>query len=443
MEYAAHEGHTIVTVYSDEAVSGGKTIAKRPGFSQLLAERKTKGFDAVLLVRLDRLSRNMLDFMQFEQEAAKHKLQLIYATERYTNDASGWLLKHINVLFAHHTRTITGERTKEKCRQLAARGIWPSGYPPLGFSYNKITKVLGVDEARRPDAIAVFETFIESNGNKSLAASKLNARGIRTAKGNLWRDDGVTFLVTNPIYRGRIHYADIDLPSDSVPVVVPPELIAHADLLLTTKRRRQPRGGPNVYTYSSILVCAQCGSGFKVHEARNGYEMYICRGRVESGICKARRISSNWLNNVVPVGLTRALESHLSSFDVPEEPSEYPEKNNDARIRSLRECKKRKQEMYACGIIESIDELKSQLAEVDKEIEELTVTPQITPFSRDDLVELAAHIQDYWGNMTVDERRSLLLTMCPDIFVHSSDPRWIRLETRLPIGSVTIDSATL
>ncbi|MEN6358138.1 MAG: recombinase family protein [Armatimonadota bacterium] len=442
MEFASCEGYKIVAVYSDEAVSGGKSITTRNGFKNLLAERKPKGFDTVLLVRLDRLSRNMLDFMQFEEAAHKHKLKIVYATERYTEDSSGWLLKHINVLFAHHSRTLTGERTKEKCRQLAAHGIWPSGYPPLGFAYDKKTKILSVDEARGSDAVAVFKTFIESNGNKSLTASRLNSRGIRTAKGNLWRDDGVTFLVTNPIYRGRIHYADIDLQSDNVPIVVPPELVTHADLLLGTKRRRQARKSPNVYTYTSVLTCAQCGCGYKVHEARNRYEMYICRGKAESGICRdSKRLSSNWLNKLVPIGLTKALEAHLSKFDISKD--DQPERNNDNRIRSLRECKKRKQEMYACGIIETIDELKSQLAEIDKEIAELSTAPQITPFNREDLIELSVHIKDYWGRMSTDERRSLLLTMCPEIYVHSSEPRWIRLETRLSIDSITIDESDL
>src|SRR3990167_1697603 len=87
MEYASRENLTIVAVYSDEALSGGKAIKGRTGFKQLLADRKAKGFDKVLCVRLDRLSRNILDFMLFEQEAAKHGLEIIYATERYSNDA--------------------------------------------------------------------------------------------------------------------------------------------------------------------------------------------------------------------------------------------------------------------------------------------------------------------------------------------------------------------
>ena len=443
MEYAAKNELEVVAAYSDEAVSGGKSIAGRPGFKQLLSERKTKGFDAIIIVRLDRLSRNMLDFMQFEQEAAKHGLEIIYATEHYSNDASGWLLKHINVLFAHHTRTITGERTKEKCRQLAAKGQWPSGYPPLGFAYNKTTKILSVDTERAPDVIAVFQIYIEAQGSYSHAARLLNGRGILTQRGNLWRDDGVAFILKNPIYRGRIHYADIDLPSDTVPIIIPPDLLAQVDQMIDNTRGKRKRAGQSVYTYSSLLICSQCGYTYKVARTCNGYEQYICRGRKERGVCDAPKLQSTWLDRLVPVGFQDALTRELAFLDTETGPDDaIPEDHTKPRrIANLRAVAKRKQEMYAHGIIVDIGQLKTELAAIDTEIAELSSrTDKPAIFSKAELQNLATNFDEYWESLQTPMKHALLLAISPRIHVYSlTMPRKIILDTILSCGKIEVE----
>jgi len=441
MEYASRENLNIVGVYSDEAVSGGKSIVSRSGFKKLLSEQNTKGFTGILLVRLDRLSRNMLDFMQFEQEAAKHKLDIIYATEHYTNDASGWLLKHINALFAHHARTITGERTKEKCRQLAARGQWASGYPPLGFAYDKTTKILSIDQDRAEDVIQVFRTYIACSGNKSATAHKLNQLGVRTQRGGLWRDDGVGTILRNPIYRGRIRYADIDWATDKVPPIIPPDLLVRADILLQNTIGKRIKGTNSTHAYSGLLYCAQCGYSYKIADCRKGHEQYICRGRKEYGVCDAPKITDSWLDQLIPLGVKRALSRQIAILErYKVENDKLAEQDiNVRRIANLRAVAKRKQEMYAVGIINDIDELKRELADIDGEIVELSKSDiKSEVFGHEELVYLATHINEYWEKVHPFELHKVLLIISPKIYIHHS-PKRVVLDTTFSCGKIEVE----
>ena len=82
-ECCQRENFKIVACYADEGVSGGTEIESRPAFQQLLADRKIKGFDTVVILKIDRFSRDLFDFLSFERAAKAHKLQVIYATETF------------------------------------------------------------------------------------------------------------------------------------------------------------------------------------------------------------------------------------------------------------------------------------------------------------------------------------------------------------------------
>ena len=166
---------------------------------------------------------------------------------------------------------------------LAQQDKWTGGTLPLGYKYDRNTKQITIDNDRVDDAIAVFETFLACNANKRQTAVKLNAMGIKTREGNLWRDDALGLIVRNPIYRGKIHYNDIQTEAD-IERIIPDEMLVHVDLMACNGVGQRTRSAQGKYAYSKILTCAKCGYTLKVKTSKQNV-YYICRGQAERGIC--------------------------------------------------------------------------------------------------------------------------------------------------------------
>jgi DNA invertase Pin-like site-specific DNA recombinase len=439
-EFAARDGHEIVGIYTDFAVSGGTEIDDRPAFRQLLTDKATKGIEGVALMQILRLSRNTRDFLNFKEAARSAKLKLVYATGSYSDDSSGDLQQTIEVAFGEKERRQTGERVFQHNRQLVAMGRWPSGRPPIGYAYDPGTKTLSVDTERIEDAVAVFQTFCACGGNKCQTAARLNTVGIRTGRDGLWRDDGVAFVVRNPIYRGRLHYADLEMECDTIPRIITAELLARADYLLQITKGKRTRAAQRVYTYSSILTCSLCGSTFKVCSARNGYEMYVCRGKKERGICAARKVSSNWLDAHVPEGLKVAIESErllIAEATRNDDQERIAEESRRRRISGLKEKKRRNRQMFEAGIIDAVEELQARLAELDREIEELSSRGIQRHATTSAVLEVVDNLPEYWPSATVDERRKMLLAFCPTLYL-DTQKRQVTMPTTLSVGTITL-----
>jgi len=436
--FCERERLEIVAIYPDEDVSGGKPIVERPGFKQLLADAPVKGFKTIVVVSLDRLSRDTLDLLQFERVAKQHGLRVVYATEQFDDTPGGRMYKTIKVAFAQHEREETGQRIKRKNRETCAKGRWPSGRPPLGYSYDVAHKQLGIDADRAGDAENVFRTYLTCNGNFTHTAARLNTMGVRTRDGNLWRDDTVSLVLRNPIYRGRLHYADIDIPVAGIPVVVPTELVAQADVFLRNCKGKRTPVARRCYTYSSMLTCGHCGEGYKVHVITTDRDVgYYCRGRKEAGICVAPRINSSWLDGLVAEGLQRALIAERDAILAMHDPaSQSTRRDTSAQLTRLRRAAERYREMYAAGIIESVDELKAKLADVNASIAELDSKPSAV-VSLESINQVIDTLSAHWLDSDVTERRHLLLAVSPRITVWACEKR-IRLHTTLAAGDIDL-----
>ena len=443
-EFCEREGHKIVAGYVDEAVSGGTAIETRPGFAQLLAERKGKGFEAVVILKLDRISRDLFDYLSFERTAKAAKLQVIFASEQYEDSASGDLMRYVKGAFSEFERRQTGERVREHNRQAAKAGRLPSGQAPLGYTYDPLTKIISVDEGRAADVIAVFQTFIGCQGNKSLTAKRLNSMGIRTRDAGLWRDDGVALTLRNPFYRGRMHYMDVSVESERIPPLVPANLLRAVDNLLAATKGRASRAPQRTHLYSGILICAQCGSTFAVKDARGRYTIYTCRGHKERGICSASMVTTTWLDPMVADGLRIVLEGELAALRAYHEahpPTDEPPTDQTERIAALETRKVRLREMYLAGLMDSVDELQRELAETDALIADLSRTEPLRPFTAEDLEALVKDFPAYWAKAGVVDRRQLLLAVSPRIIVHEKGR--ITMDTTLSAGPIDLplDSA--
>ena len=324
--YAAKQGWTITARFSDRARTGKN--AHRPGLKQMFAELRTGAFDVVLVLSVDRLSRNLGDTLQF------HDLFLFQRVELHTVLPEGkqdFLRLLVLGLAAQMTSSSTGEQTQKRIVNMLEK---EGRITALPYGYRKLDTATGVN--REPDPLTapiVCRIFDEFASGMSAGAiiDRLNAEGIpspqrsdwsrSTLRGNRTRNDG---LLRNSTYAGRLVYNAtssvfepgtgrrkvFETPEKRVEVfvpelqIVPDETYAAVQARLEeTSQKVRSAGNASAahrprYLMNKLLVCAHCGRPYTIqaagkyycrNKARCGNRTPIARERIEARVFAALR----------------------------------------------------------------------------------------------------------------------------------------------------------
>ena len=196
-------------VYEDEGFSGG--TLERPQFRQMMRDSHTGGFTAVVVYRLDRISRNIGDFAKLIDDLGGRGIGFISIKEQFdTSSPMGRAMMYIASVFSQLERETIAERIRDNMRELSRTGRWLGGTTPLGFESESFT-IPGRDgRARRacrlrivPEEMAlvrfIFGCFLETGSLKDTCA-ELRRRGCRTRRGRDFSRFAVRGILSNPVY---------------------------------------------------------------------------------------------------------------------------------------------------------------------------------------------------------------------------------------------------
>jgi DNA invertase Pin-like site-specific DNA recombinase len=128
-----HEGWVALpTQYDDGGYSGG--TLQRPALQRLLADIRGSKVDVVVVYKIDRLTRCLLDFAKIVEVFDAHDVAFISVTQAFNTATSmGRLTLNVLLSFAQFERELTGERIRDKIAASKKKGMWMGGYPPLGY----------------------------------------------------------------------------------------------------------------------------------------------------------------------------------------------------------------------------------------------------------------------------------------------------------------------
>lgn len=146
--------------YDDGGFTGGNT--DRPALRRLLADIEAGKIDCVVVYKVDRLSRSLLDFAQMMQTFEKQRVAFVSVTQQFnTGTSMGRLVLNVLLSFAQFEREIISERTRDKIAATRRKGKWAGGHPLLGYDVdpNGFKLVVNPDEAERVRAI--FGLYLE------------------------------------------------------------------------------------------------------------------------------------------------------------------------------------------------------------------------------------------------------------------------------------------
>jgi DNA invertase Pin-like site-specific DNA recombinase len=185
--------------YDDHGFSGG--TLERPALRRLLADIEAGRVDVVVVYKIDRLSRALMDFAKLVEVFDRHGVTFVSVTQSFnTTTSMGRLTLNILLSFVQFEREVIGERIRDKFAASRARGMWMGGKVPLGYDVRD--RKLVVNEAEAATVRMIFERFVES-GSATKLASTLRAEGV-TSKTGTPIDKGYLYrLLNNRTYLGE------------------------------------------------------------------------------------------------------------------------------------------------------------------------------------------------------------------------------------------------
>ncbi|HHN47314.1 MAG TPA: recombinase family protein, partial [Planctomycetes bacterium] len=144
--------------YDDGGFSGG--TMERPALKRLLKDVDAGAVDTIVVYKIDRLSRSLLDFFRMVELFEERGVSFVSVTEQFnTTDSSGRLMLGILMSFAQYEREIAGERIRDKVAAAKRHGKWCGGPPTLGYDVDRPNKRLVVNEEEARIVRRIFRRF--------------------------------------------------------------------------------------------------------------------------------------------------------------------------------------------------------------------------------------------------------------------------------------------
>ncbi|MBL0419792.1 recombinase family protein [Ramlibacter sp. AW1] len=184
--------------YDDPAFSGGNM--ERPALRRLMVDIEAGKIDAVVIYKIDRLTRSLADFSKMVEVFERQGVSFVSVTQQFnTTTSMGRLMLNVLLSFAQFEREVTGERIRDKIAASKRKGMWMGGVPPLGYDVENRRLVPNERESKLIRHI--FQRFVEL-GSGTMLVKELKLDGV-TSKA--WTTQDGKTRAGKPIDKGLIY----------------------------------------------------------------------------------------------------------------------------------------------------------------------------------------------------------------------------------------------
>ena len=198
-----------ICVFEDEGFSGGNT--NRPAFRKMMQAAEKRAFKAIVVYRLDRISRNIGDFSNLIQKLSALDIRFVSISEQFdTVSPMGRAMMYIASVFAQLERETIAERIRDNMHELAKTGRWLGGNTPTGYE-SEAVNAISLDGKQRSlyqlrlvpsEAETVKQIFALFREYRSLTRveSELSMQHVKTKRGNPYTRFAIKGILQNPVY---------------------------------------------------------------------------------------------------------------------------------------------------------------------------------------------------------------------------------------------------
>ncbi len=319
------EGWQHVKTITDPGFSG-KDL-DRPGIKELMAEVAQGNVDVVVTYKVDRVSRSLIKFYEFNKLLESHKVEFASATQSFdTSSSSGRLMLNILLSFAEYERELISERTADKMQANFERGKWGGGYVPYGYELDPAIKDLKVHPKESKAVRLMFESvaagltlartadILHEKGHltKSRIVKRQNGKEVNMG-GRKFREDIIFRMIRNPFYCGFMTHNG-KLGKHRYESIIPKTLYDKANASMKKKSpdnngvKIKPNADRHTHLLKGILKCDDCGCSMtpvpsgKRDKDGNQYLYYVCtevNHYKDAKTCKVRTLPARLIENTM------------------------------------------------------------------------------------------------------------------------------------------------
>ena len=256
--------------YDDGGISGG--TLERPGLKRLLADIEDGLVDVVVVYKIDRLSRSLMDFSKLVEVFDRNGVTFVSVTQSFnTTTSMGRLTLNILLSFAQFEREVTAERIRDKVRASRMKGMWMGGCPPLGYEVKNRKLVENPIDAAH--VRWVFARFIEI-GSGTLLARELAERGVTTSRGHRIDKKFIYRMLNNRVYIGDAVHKGTSYPGEHSAIIDREVWDSVHAILTESPRKRAARTRADTPALLKGLLFGPDGAAFSPTHTRKGGRLY-------------------------------------------------------------------------------------------------------------------------------------------------------------------------
>ena len=286
--------------YDDGGISGG--TLERPALQRLLADIEDGLVDVVVVYKIDRLSRSLIDFTKLVEVFDRNEVTFVSVTQSFnTTTSMGRLTLNILLSFAQFEREVTAERIRDKVRASRMKGIWMGGTVPMGYVVKD--RKLIVDAAGSANVRWIFARFIET-GSGTVLGRELAARGVRTQRGNLIDKKVLYRMLSNRTYIGDAVHKGTSYPGEHEAIIDRATWEKVRTILTESPRKRAARTRADTPALLKGLLYGPDGAAFSPsHTRKKGrlYRYYVSQTVLKhgAGTCPVARVPAGDIERAV------------------------------------------------------------------------------------------------------------------------------------------------
>ncbi|MEO5347943.1 MAG: recombinase family protein [Magnetococcus sp. YQC-9] len=288
--------------YDDGGFSGGNL--ERPALKRLLADIEAGKISVVIVYKIDRLTRSLLDFAKLVEAFDKKQVTFASVTQSFSTTTSmGRLTLNVLLSFAQFEREVSAERIRDKFAASKKKGMWMGGHPPLGYIVQNRKLVIQPDEAEVVRNL--FRRFVEI-GSVTQMIKEMGDAGVVGKYGKPLDKGAVYRILGHRVYVGEIDYHG-EIYAGEHQGIVDREVWDQVHGMLANNNR-QHTGPTRVQTpapLKGIIRCRHCDRAMKPSFTRKAgrlYRYYTCQAADKNGAnasCPLRTVAAGEIEAVV------------------------------------------------------------------------------------------------------------------------------------------------
>ncbi|WP_209426929.1 recombinase family protein [Pararhodobacter sp. SW119] len=286
--------------YDDGGISGG--TLERPALKRLLADIEDGLIDVVVVYKIDRLSRSLMDFSKLVEVFDRNGVTFVSVTQSFnTTTSMGRLTLNILLSFAQFEREVTAERIRDKIRASRMKGMWMGGNPPLGYDVKD--RKLVVNEAEAEQVRWIFTRFVEI-GSGTVLLREVTARGITKKRGKPVDKQYLYRILHNRVYIGEAVHKGENYPGEHEAIIDAATWAKVHTILQISPRKRAARTRADTPALLKGLLFGPDGAAFSPTHTRKGgrlYRYYVSQTVLKhgAGSCPVGRVPAGEIEAAV------------------------------------------------------------------------------------------------------------------------------------------------